>query len=120
MNIDLSDDALTLSFEGLEQLWAAKLSSHVRVTRAHVKRADTALPPATWKELRAPGTFLPGVIKAGTYYNDRGKELWYATRSQRDNPLTIELEGEKYDRLVLTLPDASNLAERINAWASRG
>lgn len=119
MNIDLSEDALTLSFEGLEQLWAVKLTSHVRIPRAHVKHAENLLPPTTWKELRAPGTFLPGVIKAGTYYNDRGKELWYATRSQRDNPLTIELEGEGYDRLVLTLPDSARLAERINAWVGR-
>ena len=117
MQITLADDQLILTLEGAERLWAFKLGP-ITVPRANVARAETALPRTTWKELRAPGTFLPGVIKAGTYYTDRGKEFWYAVRSRKDNPLTIELTGASYRRLVVTIDDAANWAERINAWVS--
>src|SRR5262245_24164155 len=117
MQITLEDDKLILSLSGTERLWAAKLRP-ITVPRADVVRAETALPRTTWKELRAPGTFVPGVIKAGTYYTSRGKEFWYAVRSRKDNPLTIELRGASYRRLVLTIDDAANWAERINAWVS--
>ena len=30
-----------------------------------------------------PVTFIPGVIKAGTYLTNRGKEFWYVTRKNR-------------------------------------
>lgn len=118
MRIDIEQDALVLRWQGLEQLWAFRFSKEVRLEKSQVRRALNELPPSTWKELRAPGTMLPGVIKAGTYYNDRGKELWYATGSKRTSPLTIELEGNTFDRVVVTIDDHVNLAERINAWAS--
>jgi hypothetical protein len=115
MQLHIEDDRLTLALQGAERLWAFRRAPIV-IPRAHVVRAETTLPPSTWKELRAPGTMLPGVIKAGTYYTGRGKEFWYAVRSHKDSPLTIELAGDSYQRLALTIEDAVNLAERINAW----
>lgn len=119
MQLVIEASRLTLTLEGTERLWAFKLGP-ISVPREHVVRAEVALPPSTWKELRAPGTMLPGVIKAGTYYTGRGKEFWYAVRSRKDNPLTIELQEESYRRLVLTIDDAANWAERINAWVNAG
>jgi hypothetical protein len=115
MQLAIDADRLTLTLEGAERLWSFKLGP-ISVPREHVVRAEAALPPTTWKELRAPGAFLPGVIKAGTYYTGRGKEFWYAVRSREDSPLTIELQEESYRRLALTIDDAANWVERINAW----
>ncbi|WP_437327689.1 hypothetical protein [Sorangium sp. So ce381] len=117
MQLRIEGDRLTLTLEGAERLWAVRLRPIV-VPREHVARAEAALPPSTWKEIRAPGTALPGVIKAGTYFTAHGKEFWYWVRSRKEHPLTIELEGEWYRRLVLTIDDAAGWAERINAWAS--
>ncbi|KYF61954.1 hypothetical protein [Sorangium cellulosum] len=115
MQLQIEGDRLTLTLQGAERLWAVKLAPIV-VPRAHVVRAEAALPPATWKQIRAPGTAIPGLIKAGTYYTDRGKEFWYTVQSRKDSPLTIELEGESYRRLALTIDDSAAWAERINAW----
>ncbi|WP_437598585.1 hypothetical protein WMF28_38175 [Sorangium sp. So ce590] len=116
MQLRMDGDRLTLTLEGVERLWAVKLAPIV-VPREHVTRAEATLPPATWRQIRAPGTALPGLIKAGTYYTDRGKEFWYTVRRRKHNPLTIELEGESYRRLVLTIDDSTGWIARINAWA---
>ena len=34
------------------------------------------------KEIKAPGTSIPGLIKAGTFYSNRGKEFWYVTKGK--------------------------------------
>jgi hypothetical protein len=115
MLLSIEEDRLTLTLQGAERLWAVKLRP-IEVPRANVVRAEAALPPTTWKELRAPGTFLPGVIKAGTYYTGRGKEFWYVLQRKKDNPLTIELTGKPYRRIALTIDHAASWAERINAW----
>jgi hypothetical protein len=115
MQLALEADRFVLTLEGGERVWAVKLGP-LSIPKAHVVRAEAALPPITWKELRAPGTFLPGVIKAGTYYTARGKEFWYVVRSRKNSPLTIELQDETYRRIVLTIDDAASWAERINAW----
>jgi hypothetical protein len=116
MRIDLTEDRLTLTFEGAERFWAFK-ASPVSVPRDRVTGVQNRLPPSTWKTLRAPGTMVPGLIKAGTYYTPAGKELWYATRAHKGDPLAIELAGgEPYRWIALTIEDSVAWAERIRAW----
>lgn len=59
-----------------------------------------------------PGTYFPGLIKAGTYYTRNGKEFWYVIRGK--NYLTIELENESYKRIVLGLDENQEWVGKIN------
>jgi hypothetical protein len=111
MKLNLTTDRLTIELEWYEQLWAVTLERQMHISLARIVRATTEEPQSNWSELRAPGTFLPGVIKAGTYYTKQGKEFWYVT-SDRDY-LTLELRDEPYRRIVLTIPDNNVWAERI-------
>lgn len=87
--------------------WEKILSVHgsLKIPLSHITSVDTGLPPPTWKELRCPGSYLPGLIKAGTYYTDRGKEFWCVTRGR--GVLQIKLNGERFSRLVLGVKDSS-------------
>lgn len=114
MQLVMDADRLELSLEGLEHVWAFRLRP-ISVPLAHVTRAEASMPRTSWKELRAPGTAVPGLIKAGTYYTPRGREFWYVVRSRTRRPLTIELSGEPFQRLVIVIEDAQGWVERINA-----
>jgi hypothetical protein len=111
MKLNLTTDRLTIEVEWYEQLWAVTLERQMHIPLEWIDRVTTEEPQSNWAEIRAPGTFLPGVIKAGTYYTKRGKEFWYVT-SDRDY-LTLELRDEPYRRIVLTIPDNTVWAERI-------
>ncbi len=50
------------------------------ISLEHIVEVRTEAPETSWREIRAPRTYLPGVMKAGTYYTPRGKEFWYATK----------------------------------------
>jgi hypothetical protein len=111
MQLHLIGDRLRIEFEWYERLWAVRIDSTMDIPLIHISAVTVAEPQSSWAELRAPGTFLPGVIKAGTYYTKQGREFWYATDDR--NYLTLELRDEPYRRIVMTLPDNRSWCERI-------
>jgi hypothetical protein len=64
-----------------------------------------------------PGTNIPGIIKAGTYFTNRGKEFWYITRGREI--LRIELKGLFYNRIILGVKDSSLWITRLKSAQSR-
>jgi hypothetical protein len=112
MKLHLEARQLTIDLEWYEQLWAVTLDRQLHIPLDAIDIVTTIEPQSNWSEIRAPGTFLPGVIKAGTYYTKRGKEFWYVT-ADRDY-LTLELIDEQYRRIVINLPDNLAWVQRID------
>lgn len=112
MNLNLSENKLQIELEWFEQLWAFTLNKTIEIPLPRITRVTTEEPQSNWSEIRAPGTFLPGVIKAGTYYTRRGREFWYVTDDK--NYLTLEIDNEYYKRIVLTFVGNEVWADRIN------
>lgn len=112
MQLHLEHARLTIDLEWYEQLWAVTLDRQIQIMLDRIDRVTTAEPQSDWAAVRAPGTFLPGVIKAGTYYTKKGKEFWYVTPDR--NYLTVELHDEPYWRLVITIPDNIAWEKRID------
>jgi hypothetical protein len=112
MNLTIFGDRLQIELEWYEQLWAFTLNKTFDIPLSHIQRATTEEPQSSWMELRAPGTFLPGIIKAGTYYTRQGKEFWYVTKDT--DYLVLELKDESFKRIILTIDQSVAWVERIN------
>lgn len=112
MQLSISDDQFKIDLDGWERIWAFYFNADLHIPLSHITQVSTEEPRHSWTDVRMPGTFLPGVIKAGTYYTDRGKEFWYVTRLGRY--LTLELENEFYRRIVLSVDQNQLWADRIN------
>jgi hypothetical protein len=112
MKLYLESDRLTIELEWYEQFWAVTLEQQLHIPLTNIDRVSTTEPQTTWMEVRAPGTFVPGVIKAGTYYQKGSKKFWYVTSDK--NYLTLELHNESYRQIVITIPDNVAWEERIN------
>jgi len=113
MKLNIEDDKLHIKLNPLEMLFGHRGSFSVPLS--NVASASTEKPSREWKQVRAPGTHVPFVIKAGSYHGRRGKEFWQTTVGRPF--LTIELRDWDYDRIVLTLSNARAWAERINQAA---
>ncbi len=111
MQLNLDNGQLNIKLSILEKILSVRGSLKIPLDR--IDRATTEAPKTTWREIRAPGTFMPWVIKAGTYFTNRGKEFWYVTRLR--NHLTMELKKGFYNRIVLSLRDNQQWADKINA-----
>ncbi|KAM3098567.1 hypothetical protein ACKFKG_05930 [Phormidesmis sp. 146-35] len=111
MQLSIQNDRLHIDLSLWERIWAFFFNQTLEIPLDHIRQVTIAKPDSNWLDLRMPGTFLPGVIRAGTYYNDRGREFWYVQES--DHFLTLELEDEFYKKIVLTVQDNQVWAERI-------
>ncbi|MEH2066697.1 MAG: hypothetical protein V7K47_00600 [Nostoc sp.] len=111
MNLSIIDDKLQIEFMLKEQLLAVRLNKLWQIPLAHIKQVTIAEPQSNWRELRAPGSFIPKVVKAGTYYTNRGREFWYVNRET--NYLNIELLDESYKRIILTVDNNESWQQRL-------
>lgn len=111
VSLHIDGQKLELEVQGWHKLWAFKRKIDVPLDAiVDVRRKPGAI-RGWWKGLRVPGTHLPGVIVAGTYFKDGQREFWDVGRG--DEAIVIELAGHRYDRLVVDVEDPDQTVERI-------
>ena len=99
LRLKIEADKLKIEFGGLERILGFKRLFEVPLE--DVSRVTVEKPPRSWRDIRSPGTYIPGLIRAGTYYTPRGKEFWYLSAGK--TPLIIELKSGEYKRIILGL-----------------
>ena len=98
--------------EGLHKLWALK--SQLTIPIHNVVRAyqDRDALSGWWKGIRMPGTHVPGLITAGTFYQSGEKIFWDVTN--KDKAIIIDLEDESYKKLIIEVENPSKAIDFIN------
>ena len=109
------DDRLLVRPVGLVRLWALSSGINVPVTAL----VDVGVSPRKGlvKGFRAPGTYLPGVMTAGTFRSRGEKDLWMAGRAE--TVLVIELHDERYRHVIVQVEDPEAAVEAIRAALNR-
>lgn len=118
VEISIEDTTLHINIKGWDVLFSLK--SHLQVAVKNIKDARIDAEKArSWPEgLRLPGSFLPGVITAGSYYElGAGKwEFWDVHNPE--SSIVIELENEPYERLIIEVPNPQEAVSKIRAAMS--
>lgn len=112
VELTVRDDMLEIEVRGLHKVWA--LQSRLQVPLAVVTGVRRLPPDALagwWKGWRVPGTHLPWIIVAGTYFKDGEKHFWDVRHAER--ALEIDLVGAEWDRLYLEVEDPDAALERL-------
>ncbi|MHB1171811.1 MAG: hypothetical protein ACYCZY_04830 [Lacisediminihabitans sp.] len=109
--VTITNDRLVVEPQGLDKLWS--FTRRLEIPLTHVRGA-TFDPGANHepKGLRAPGLAIPGKW-AGTFNRDGEKAFWNV--STPGETVVIELAGEHFDRLFLTVNDPRVLVDKINS-----
>jgi hypothetical protein len=104
VEISVAEQKVTIEVQGLHQLWAAKRKIEVpRDAIRAVRRLPGDAIRGLWKGWRVPGTHVPGVIVAGTFYRGGERHFWDVRDASRG--IEIELAGHRYDRLFVEVAD---------------
>ena len=61
--------------------------------------------------LRIPGTGVPGVLRAGTFLD--GTTRTFALCHRRRPAVVLELAGQAFDRVVVTVADPQAVLDRL-------
>jgi len=104
MKIFSDSTNLYIKFNTVEKILGVHWSFSIPL--GDISETHNRKPVQSYKEIRIPGTFFPGIIKAGTYRNQRGWEFWYVTRKK--NYLVIELKRGFYKRIILSVDENQN------------
>jgi hypothetical protein len=111
------DGRLHVAFAGLDALWTLRRHVDLPLDALLSARATSLAEALAEKPLaRAPGTYLPGVIVAGTYRHVRGgrrPQLWCARGD--DDVLVLELGEAPWERIVLSVADPAEAARDLTS-----
>jgi hypothetical protein len=80
--------------------------------------ADPEVAQGWRKGIRAPGTHVPGVITAGTFYQEGERVFWDV--HDPESTVEIQLKDERYVRLVIEVDDPSATAAAIRGVLGQG
>jgi len=99
--VEVHEDYLVVDVRGVEK--AMKLLSRLRIPLEHVQgaEADPAIEHTLWRGWRMPGVHLPGV-------------RFYDVHGHPDKTVVIHLKDETYDRMIVEVPDPTEVVAKIN------
>ena len=102
--VELTEGALLIHVRALDRLFA--LRSRLEIPLPHVLGAEVdpeVAPPSWWKSLRPTATQIPGVVTAGTFYQEGERVFWDVHDPEK--VVVIRLSDERYARLVMGVDD---------------
>src|SRR3954466_623544 len=116
VEISIASGQLQLEVKGLDKLWAFK--GKLELPLAHIRsvRHDPEAASGWWHGIKMPGSNLPGVITAGTFYQHGQKIFWDVHNPQ--NAIVIELHDERYNELIVEVENPEFAVDQIRGAIS--
>lgn len=107
-HIIVEGDKLVVEVQGWHKLWA--LMSRLEIPLGHVNGVRSAADERP-SGIRAPGTYIPGIITAGTFHHEGKKVFWDVHDPAK--AIAIDLEDETYSTLIVEVPDPQSVISNI-------
>ena len=117
VDLSVSGGDLLLHVRGADKLWALKSSLEIPLAHVAAIRADSAAARGWYHGLRMPGTNIPGVLTAGTFYQDGRRVFWDVHNPE--NAVVIELKDERYNELIVEVADPRAVVEFVKSLLPR-
>ena len=106
-----------LHVQGADKLWAFKSSLEIPLAHIVQIRVNPTVAHGWWHGLRMPGTNIPGVLIAGTFYQDRKRVFWDVHNP--DNTVVNQLKDERYEELIVEVVDPKTAVELVRTALPR-
>ena len=113
VNVVVEGDRVRFEVEGWDRLWALK--SQLEIPLAHVRSVRVDPEPARgwFHGLRLPGTEIPGLLTAGSFYQSGGFVFYDVHDPERT--VVIELDHEHYQRLVIEVANPADVVTTLRS-----
>ena len=111
VDLTVKGDRLSLQVKGLDRLWAMRSRLDIPLASVRAARVDPRVARGLWKGVSAPGTHIPGLIIAGTFYQDDKRIFWDV--HDPDKTVVIDLVGQRFDQLIVEVQDPESVVKMI-------
>jgi hypothetical protein len=99
----VAEGKLTLHVRGTDKILAFKSTLEIPLIHIAGVRADPEVARGWWHGIRMPGTNVPGVITAGTFYQDGKRVFWDVHHPEKT--IVIDLHDERFNALIVEVAD---------------
>jgi len=113
VRVSIEADRVRFEVEGWDKLWALKSSLEIPLAHILSVRIDPEPARGWWHGLRLPGTQIPGILTAGTFYQSDGAVFYDVHDPERT--IVLELDHEHYQRLVIEVHDPAATVDTIRS-----
>jgi len=103
VDLSVAEGKLTLHIRGADKLWTFRSSLEIPLVYIAGVRADPEAARGWYHGIRMPGTNVPGVITAGTFYQDGKRVFWDVHEPEKT--IVIDLHDERFNQLVVEVDD---------------
>lgn len=111
VQITINKSSFVFEIMGWHKLWSLK--SKLTIPRENIVKAyQDESEIKFWKGLRMPGTEIPGLIAAGTFYKN-GRNFWDV--SNKKNAIVITLRDHYYKKLIIEVENPELTMNELNA-----
>lgn len=112
VQVEREGEKVVFQVVGLHKMWALKSRLEIPMENIRGARKD---PKAVhgWKGWKAPGTYLPGLITAGTFYHDGRRIFWDVCHAE--NAVVVDLDDEDYQQLIIEVADPDAVVKLLTA-----
>ena len=118
VRISVIGDRVRFDVEGWDQLWALKSQLEIPLSHIIAVRADPEPARGWWHGFRLPGSQIPGVLTAGTFYQSDGAVFYDVHDPERT--IVIDLDHEYYTRLVVEVEDPTAAVSQLQSAIASG
>jgi len=117
VKISIKGDRIHLDVEGIDKMWAVR--SHLEFPLSHILavRVDTEAARGWWHGFRLMGSNIPGILTAGTFYQ-QGELVFYDVHDP-DRTIVLDLDHERYKKLIVEVQDPEKAAAAIQRALTR-
>jgi len=117
VELSFGPGVVILDVQGWSKLWSLKSRLEIPFENIRGARADPSVAGGWWKGIRAPGTHIPGVVVAGTFYQE-GKRIFWDVRDA-ERTIVIDLVDDRYDQLIVEVANPAAAIAKIESVVPR-
>ena len=117
VELSVAGDKLILNVRGADKLWALKSSLEIPLQHIVAARADASVAHGWYHGIRLPGTNIPGVLTAGTFYQHGQRVFWDVHNP--DRTIVVELSDDRYNELIVEVDDPQAAVDVIQGATGR-
>ncbi|NNC29319.1 hypothetical protein [Longimicrobium terrae] len=111
VEITIRDDKLIVRVMGLNVLLAMRRRLIIPLASVTEIREEPNVSLWNVRGFRLPGTFVPGLIVAGTYVSPGYSAFWDVSRPAR--AIVIELDGGAYQKLIVDVEHPAEVVHQV-------
>lgn len=113
VTVSIEGDRVHFKVESWDKLWALRTRLEIPLEHIRAVRVDPEPARGWWHGVRLPGSQIPGVLTAGTFYQHDGAVFYDVHDPERT--IVLDLDHEHYRRLVIEVDDPKRVAAELQA-----